>query len=83
MRKNKTKPVRWSKQGDEFNTNHNNKVDSVLPELDAGKIVIWNLHMDNLQGNHRYYMMLGHNIISKLKIEIYFSDNIIRGNVFN
>ena len=56
--------VRWIKQGGDFNTNYISKVKFVLPELDAMKSVTWNFHVDDLQGNHRYDMVLGGDILS-------------------
>ena len=35
---------------------------------------------NNLQGNHRYDMILGREIMSKLRIYLCFSNNKIRGN---
>ena len=39
-----------------------------------------NFHVDYLQGNHRYDMILGRDIFSELPIDLCFSNNIIRGN---
>ena len=43
------------------------------------KGVTWNFHADFLQGHHRYSMILGCDIFSKLNID-FFSNNIIRKN---
>ena len=37
-------------------------------------------HVDDLQGNHRIKIGYESDIMSKLKIELCFSDNNIRGN---
>ena len=37
--------------------------------------------MDDYQVKHRYNMILGWDIMFKLKIDLYFSDNKIRGNI--
>ena len=42
---------------------------------------MWNFHVDYLQGNHRYDMILGRDILSELKIDLCFSDNTIKGNL--
>ena len=36
--------------------------------------------MDESQGNHKYYMILGGEILSELKIALCFSNNTIRLN---
>ena len=75
------KPVHWSKKVGDFNTHYTSKVEIVLPELDATKSVMWNFHLDELQGNHRYNIILGHNILFKLKNGLRFSDNTTRLNI--
>ena len=42
---------------------------------------MWNFHLDELQGNHRYNIILGHNILFKLKNGLRFSDNTTRLNI--
>ena len=34
-----------------------------MSKLDARKIITWNFHADDLQGNFRYYIILGCYII--------------------
>ena len=80
MRKKTTKTVHWSIQGGNFNTNYTSKVEIVLPKLDIIKSVTWNFHVDVSQGKRRYNMILGHDILSKLKIYLCLSDNTIRAN---
>ena len=75
-----TRSVRWSTQGCDFYTNPKFKVGIVIPKLYATKIITWNFHVDDLQGNHKYNMMLGRDILSEPKIDLRFSNNIIRGN---
>ena len=40
-----------------------------------------NFHVDDLQVNFRYNMILGCDIYLELKIDLCFSDNTVRGNV--
>ena len=44
------------------------------------KGLTWNLYIDDSHGKHRYYMILGHDILSGLKIDLFLSYNKIRGN---
>ena len=44
------------------------------------KSITWILHVDKSQGNHKYYMILGGEILSELKIALCFSNNTIRLN---
>ena len=44
------------------------------------KSVICSFHVDELQGCHRYDMILGRDIFSKLNIDLCFSNNTLRGN---
>ena len=44
-------------------------------------MITLNFHVDGSQGNHNYDMILGREILSKPKIYLCFSDNIIRVNV--
>ena len=54
-----TKPVLLSNQGSDFNTSLPTKVEIFLPRLNSKIIVMWNLHMYDSQGHHRYGMILG------------------------
>ena len=42
-----TKKACWITQGVNFNTDYTGKLETVLPELDATKIVTWNFHVDD------------------------------------
>ena len=55
----KTKHIRLSKKGGDFNTNYTSKVEIILTDLYMTKSVMWNFHMDNSQGTHKYVMILG------------------------
>ena len=52
----------------------------VLPKLDATKIISWNFYADDSPGNHKYGMILLRNFVYKLKIELCFSGDTVRGN---
>ena len=43
-----TKPVKWSTQGGDFQTNHTANVELILPELYAKKSVTFNFNVDDL-----------------------------------
>ena len=49
-----------------FNTKYTSKIEILLPELYALKIVAWNFHMDDSQENHSYNIILGYDIWSKI-----------------
>ena len=78
--KKNTKQVRWSKQGIDFNNKFTIKVEIVLAELYLLKILMCNFHVDDLQGRHRYDMIIGCDILSELNIDLCFSYNTIRLN---
>ena len=63
-----TKPVYWSTQESEFNTNYISKVEVVLPKLYPMKKLAWNFHMDDSQVKHKQNMILVHDILFKLNI---------------
>ena len=44
------------------------------------KILTWNLHVDGFQSKHRYNMILGCDILYKLKIYLFLFENKIRVN---
>ena len=52
----------------------------VLPKLDKIKDVTWNYNVYYLQGNHKYYMILGRDILSDINIDFCFYDNKIMVN---
>ena len=80
MRKKKTKPVHWSTQGVDFIASYIIKVENLLPKLDATIIVTWNLHVYNSQGKHRYYVILGSDILYELKKKSFSHKNKIMLN---
>ena len=80
IQKKKTKQVCWSTQWIGFNTNYTSKVKFVPPDIYSKNILAWNYHVDDWQGNHRYDIILWRDILSKINIDLYFSNNTIRGN---
>ena len=81
LRKETTNPVRWSTRGGDFYTNYTSELEIVLPKLYFMKSVAWNFHVCDLQGKHMYNMILGHDILCQLRIDLFPSKNTIRGNV--
>ena len=75
-----TKMFHCITQGGQFNNNCNSKIKGVLPEIDSTKTVLWNFHVDELQVNYMYYMVLERVILHELNIDLCFSDNNIRAN---
>ena len=75
--KKDTNQVCWITQGCDFNNNCTSKVGTLLPNIDARKSVMWDFHVDDLQGTHRYNAILGNNILSKLNIDLWLFDNTI------
>ena len=65
MCKKKTTPFRCKTQGGKFQTKHQSDVEILLPELDATKIIICNFRVDESQGNHKYNMIMGHDMLSE------------------
>ena len=59
---------------------HQSKVEIVLPELDAMKSITWNFHVDDSQGNYKYNMILGSDILSKLQIYLFLFNSKIGVN---
>ena len=67
LHKKTTKSVRWSTHAADFHTNLKIKVDIVPPKLYTTNIITWIFNVDDSQGNHNYNMILGYDILSKLK----------------
>ena len=54
-------------------TNLKVKIDFILPELSATKIVTWNFHVDDsVKGI--YYMILGKDLLTQLLLNVKFSE---------
>ena len=52
----------------------------MIPELGAKKSVTWNFYMDDLQENSRYDMIIGRDLLLELKLDLCFSDYMIKGH---
>ena len=76
----KTQPVKWSTQGSDFLTTYKTNVKWIQLELNVTKSVTWNFHVDDLQKNWWYVMIIGPDLFSKLQLDLCFSEHIIMGN---
>ena len=76
----KTQTFKWSTQGGDFLTTYTKNVELVIPELDATKSVTWSFHVDDSQKNSRYDMIIGRYLLLELKLDLCFSDYMIKGN---
>ena len=52
----------------------------MLPELDATKNVTWNFYVDESQKNSPYDMIIGHDLLLELKLDLCLSYCTIKGN---
>ena len=68
--------MQWHTQARKITTNIKVKIDFILPELSATKIVMWNFHMDDF-AKGRYDMILGRDILTALGINLKLSDHVI------
>ena len=50
------------------------KTTFILKEFYENKSIEWNLHVDSTPGPHHYDMILGHDVMSKLRITLDFKD---------
>ena len=75
-----TNTVLWIKQGVDFNANYTIELKIVLPELYLTKKLMWSFHVDDSQGNHRYYVILVIDVLSGLKVELFLYNYNIRVN---
>ena len=54
----------------------------IIPsELDMMKIMKWDFHVDDSQSNHMYNMILGRDILSKIKVDWIFYKYTVRENI--
>ena len=72
--------MHWGKKRSEFKNNYTSEVETALPEMYAPEIIMCNFQADNLKVTNRYKMILCHDILSELKIDLCLSDNTIRVN---
>ena len=64
----------WITKGGNFQMSKKCKTTFILKEFFENKSIEWNLHVDSTPGLHRYDMILGHDIMSELRITIDFKD---------
>ena len=64
----------WIMKGGNFQTSKKCKTTFILKEFFKSKSIEWNLHVDSTPGPHCYDMILGHDIISELRIMLNFKD---------
>ena len=64
----------WITKGGNFQTSKMCKTTFILKEFFEKKSIDWNLLVDSTPGLHRYDMILGHDIMSKLGITLNFKD---------
>ena len=75
MWKKNTNPVRWSTQRGYINTNYTIKVEVLLTGLYVTKFSTWNFCVYKSLGNHRYDIIIGHDMPSKIKLDLCLSKN--------
>ena len=64
----------WITKGGNFQTSKKCKTTFILKEFFKNKSIKWNLHVDSTPGLHRYDMILGHDVMSELRITLDFMD---------
>ena len=64
----------WIMKGGNFQTSKKCKTTSILKEFFENKSIEWNLHEDSTPSLHQYDMILGHNVLSELRIMLNFKD---------
>ena len=64
----------WIMKGGNFQTSKKCKTTFILKECFENKSIEWNLHVDSTPGLHHYDMILGHDIMSELRITLNFKD---------
>ena len=62
-----------------INTNLKVKIDFILYEISAAKIVTWDFHVDK-SSKGRYDMILGRYILTALRLNFKISDHVIEEN---
>ena len=67
-------PVCWITKGGNFQTSKKCKTTFILKAFFENKSIEWNLHVDSTPGPHRYDMILGHDVMSELRIMLNFKD---------
>ena len=65
----------WSTPAGSMNTTQQVRAQFTMPELHDNRMIQWNVHVTKDLGN--YDMIIGRDLISDLKMEINFNDNIL------
>jgi hypothetical protein len=58
----------WLMKGGTFHTSGKCTTNFILNEFYASKVIEWILHVDKTFGPHRYDMIIGHDLMSQLRI---------------
>jgi hypothetical protein len=64
----------WNTKGGNFQTSKKCKTTFILDEFFESKSIEWNLHFDSTSGPHWYDMILGHDVMSELRISLNFKE---------
>ena len=64
-------------KGGNFQTSKKCKITFILKEFFENKSIQWNLNVDSTPGLHCYDMILGHDIMSELRITLNFKDQMM------
>ena len=64
----------WIMKGGNIRTSKKCETTFILKEFFENKSIEWNLHVDSTPGPHHYDMILGHDIMSELRITLDFKD---------
>ena len=71
--------IQWHTQVGGITTNLKFKIDFILPEVSATRIVMWKYHVDD-STKGRYDMILGRYIFTALVLNLKLSDNVIESD---
>ena len=74
LRMQKDTTTNWIMKGGNFQTSKKCKTTFILKEFYENKSIEWNLHVDSTPGPHHYDMILGHDVMSELRITLNFKD---------
>ena len=74
LRMQKDTTTNWITKGGNFQTSKKCKTTFILKEFYENKSIEWNLHVDSTPSPHCYDMILGHDVMSKLRIMLHFKD---------
>ena len=75
----KSEPTRWKTKGGIFETHQKTKLKFSIPELDTHTYVTCECHVDDSGDNSPYDMIIGRDLLRKLKLKLDFGDGLIEG----